>query len=161
MELVKARTTVPIPRLLEIYEIEDDSDKQLHIVIEEVPGDGVYEEYNDMTDEQVAMFGRDLADCLEQLRALEPPRGCKVGNSLGEAGLDHRLDHRLWGPFDTVTDFHIYLGRGRPLDHWGNEPDVVRVHSRPEGTYKLKFTHTDLLPPNIKIKNGRITGIID
>ena len=35
------------------------------------------------------------------------------------------------------------------------------MHSRPEGTYKLKFTHADLAPPNTKTKNGRITAILD
>lgn len=81
----------------------------------------------------------------------KPPAGCKIGNCLGEAGLDHRLSGMPWGPFDTVTDFHTYLRRGHPIEHWEREPDVVRVHSRPEGTYKLKFTHADPLPPNIEL----------
>jgi len=161
MEFVQAKTSVPVPRVLEIYEIKDDADGRVHIVMEEAPGGNAYEEYVNMTDEQVATFGSDLADCLEQLRALEPPRGCKVGNTLGKAGLDHRLSSRLWGPFDTITDFHTYLRRGHPIEHWESEPDVVRVHSRPEGTYQLKFTHADLAPRNIKAKNGHITAILD
>ena len=114
-----------------------------------------------MMDEQVTTFGRDLADCLEQLLSLEPPPDCKIGNYLGESGLDHRLSGTRWGPFDTVTEFHTYLRRGRPIEHWGREPDVVRVHSHPEGTYKLKFTHADLAPRNIRVKDGHITGILD
>lgn len=157
MEYVRQHTTIPVPRIFKVYKDGD----HCHILMEEVPGD--YDTrigYGQMTSEQVKTFGRELADYIGQLRSLQPPEPGFIGSlSLGSS-LDHRLSGTRFGPFHSIADFHTYLRRGHPLENWGNKPDVVKTHSKPE-TYTVKFTHADLHPNNIIVKDGHITAIID
>ncbi|PNY27605.1 Uncharacterized protein TCAP_02469 [Tolypocladium capitatum] len=156
MEFVRKHTTIPIPRIYEIYGYDGGQ----HLVMQEARGGHVKVHYGGMTPGQVKTFGLDLAGCLNQLRSLQPPAAGFVGSlSLGSS-LDHRLSGTRFGPFHSVADFHTYLRRGRPLQHWENEPDVVRVHSTPD-EYRVTFCHADLNPNNIMVKHGRITAIID
>ncbi|POR37012.1 Uncharacterized protein TPAR_02789 [Tolypocladium paradoxum] len=156
MEFVRKHTTIPVPRVCEIY----DYDEGQHLVMEEAQGGDIKVCYGGMTPDQVSNFGRELAGHLSQLRSLQPPAPGFIGSlSLGSS-LDHRLSGTRFGPFHSVADFHTYLRRGRPLAHWENEPDVIRVHSRP-GIYDVKFSHADLNPNNILVKDGHITAIVD
>lgn len=156
MEFVRENTTVPVPRVFEVYEF----DGQQHLVMEKARGISGSHACGQWTPEQVRTFGRDLGDCIRQLRGLEPPSEGFVGSvSLGSS-LDHRLSGTRFGPFRSVADFHTYLRFGRPLEQWANKPDVHLVHSRP-GAYAVKFTHADLHPNNIMVQDGRITGVVD
>ncbi|KAI0394666.1 kinase-like protein [Xylariaceae sp. FL0594] len=154
MEFVWQNTTIPVPQIYEIYEYDGGA----HIVMEEVHDEGK----KHMTEEQAKTFGRELADCIAQMRALVPPNEGFIGSVLLGPNIDHRLSaKRPFGPFTNVADFHTYLRRGRPLAHWASEPDVVRTHSRPEW-YAVRFTHADLYPDNIlTTSDGRIAAIID
>ncbi|KAL2760622.1 hypothetical protein ACRALDRAFT_1059596 [Sodiomyces alcalophilus JCM 7366] len=156
MEFVRKHTSIPVPRIYEIYHY----DGGLHLVMEEAEGGDINTYYGGMTEDQIKTFGRELADYLGQLRSLQPPASGFIESlSLGSS-LDHRLSGTRFGPFHSIADFHTYLRRGRPLEHWENEPDVVRVHSTPE-KYSVKFSHADLNPRNIMVKDGHITAIID
>lgn len=154
MEFVRSRTSIPIPRVLKVYEFEDSH----HLVMKMIaggPGDG-----EEMDSNQLRNFGAELAGYIQQLRSLKPLTQGVIGSvNLGQ-NHDSRLDGSAWGPFDSVAQFHNYLRLGRPLMHWEDEPDVMLVHSRPV-QYSIKFTHADLRPFNILVKDGHITGIID
>ncbi|KAJ0121945.1 Uncharacterized protein J7T55_002456 [Diaporthe amygdali] len=158
MEFVRSRTSIPVPRVLELYEFGE----RYHLVMEMAssgPGEpGV--DYDQMTPEQIKSFGAELGGYIQQLRQLEPPEEGVIGSVKLGKNHDSRLDNRAWGPFHGIADFHTYLRRGHPLAHWEMEPDVIRVHTRPE-QYSIKFTHADLRPNNILIKDGHITAIID
>lgn len=111
--------------------------------------------------DQKEVISRDLADCLRQLRSLQPPSPQFIG-SVGTASKGPaRLSVNPCGPFDTIADFHIHLRFGRPLDHWFDISDVTKVHTRPEN-YTPKFSHSDLCPKNVLVApDGHITGIVD
>jgi hypothetical protein len=49
---------------------------------------------------------------------------------------------------------------GEPLPDWVHEAAVVAIHVKPDGAYKLTFTHADIAPRNMRVKDGKITGII-
>ncbi|KAK8009259.1 kinase-like protein [Apiospora marii] len=155
MEFVRANTSIPIPKVYEVYE---RSDGAVDIVMEALPGDGT--DYTNMSPEQVRAFGDELAGYLHQLRNLEPPEKGFIGSVNGGSLLDHRVGHVRFAPFHTVDHFHSYLRLGGPLDTWMYNPVVKKVHGR-SGTYRVKFTHADLNPTNIQYHNGRIAGIID
>lgn len=156
MEFVRSQTSIPIPRVLEVYEFGD----RHHLVMEMAPNGPWSVDVDQMTPDQVKTFGAELGGYIQQLRSLKPPTDGIIGSvNLGE-NHDSRLDGTAWGPFHSIADFHTYLRLGRPLSHWENEPDVALVHSRPE-QYSIKFTHADLRPYNILAKDGHITAIID
>ncbi|KAK6853599.1 hypothetical protein PG995_010411 [Apiospora arundinis] len=155
MEFVRANTSVPIPKVYQVYEQPDSA---VNIVMEELPGDGT--DYTNMSPEQVRAFGDELSGYLQQLRSLEPPEKGFIGSLNGGSLLDHRVGHVRVAPFHNVDDFHSYLRLGGPLDTWMYNPVVKKIHGR-SGTYRVKFTHADLNPMNIQYHNGRIVGIID
>jgi thiamine kinase-like enzyme len=139
-----------------------------HLIMTRLPGTPLSSALPTMSPAQIASTARDLADYLSQLRRLPPPLSASGtpligGASPGSPGLDHRLGPRPWGPFTTVADFHTYVRFGEPLDQWEHEPAVVEIHGKPEGTYRVVFSHADLAPNNILVdpSQGKITGIVD
>ncbi|KAG7138524.1 hypothetical protein HYQ45_004275 [Verticillium longisporum] len=74
MEFVLNHTSVPLPKLYEVYERPDGA---VHIVMEALPGNGT--DYTNMSPEQVQAFGDELSGYLHQLRNLEPPEKGFVG----------------------------------------------------------------------------------
>jgi aminoglycoside phosphotransferase len=155
MEYVRTHTSVPIPRVYEVYEPPDGA---VNIVMEALPGDGT--DYTNMSPEQVQAFGDELSGYLRQLRSLEPPEKGFIGSVNQGPLLDHRAGHVRFGPFHNVDDFHSYLRIGGPPETWMYDSVVKTVHGR-SGAYRVKLTHADLNPTNIQYHNGRIMGIID
>lgn len=155
MEFVRANTSIPLPRLYEVYERPDGT---VGLVMEELPGDGT--EYANMGPEQIQAFGQELAGYLQQLRRLKPPEKGFIGSVSQGPLLDYRVGQVTFGPFHRIADFHFYLRLGGPLETWTKDPVVKEVHGR-SASYSVKFTHADLNPRNIQYHNGRIVGIID
>lgn len=154
--------------VLEIHDIQEDG--TAHVVMSKVPGDDLEDVLHKMTDAEVKSVVKELAGHLQQMRRLgrehdggggddeKPP---PIGGVAGTRGFDNRLGSSHWGPFATVTDFHKHVRFGEPLGYWDHEPDVVAVHGKPEGSYAVKFSHADIAPRNVRVRGGRITGIID
>ena len=167
MQFVLQRSSIRVPRVHRVYRIDNpdhNANGRLHIVMEELPGKPLGHVIHHWTPQQADVFARDLAHVIEQLRQLEPPPAAKkrIGSAAGGVNRDGRLSCHPFGPFNSVTAFHTYLRRGRPLDHWGDRPTVIKVHERPEDHYSIKFAHSDLVPKNILVDgNGHITGIVD
>ena len=139
----------------------------------QVPGDDLEDALPKMSDDEVKSVVKELAGHLQQLRRLkredDNTGGCNssnksspsIGGVGGTRGFDNRLGSSPWGPFATTAEFHTYVRFGEPLEYWGRAPDVVAVHGKAEGSYAVKFTHADIAPRNVRVRGGRITGIID
>jgi hypothetical protein len=84
-----------------------------------------------------------------------------IGGVGGLPGHDVRLGSGSWGPFRSLADFHTYLRFGQSLEYWDDKPAVTAIHSKDDSAYKLKFTHADIALRNIRVKDGKIAGIID
>lgn len=136
-----------------------------------IPGTPLGHALPSMTPAQLQSVASDLAGYLAQLHQLAPPTPASSspqvpipvsGTALGP-GYDHRLGSHPWGPFPTVAAFHTFVRFGEPLSDWAHEPAVVEVHGKPEGAYRVRYTHADLSPRNILVDAaaGKITGIID
>ncbi|RMZ77658.1 hypothetical protein DV738_g4251, partial [Chaetothyriales sp. CBS 135597] len=160
MEYVRQHTTIPVPK---IYKVYPAADGQQHIVMERLPGTCASQVVKDWSQDQKETFSRDLADCLHQLRTLQPPSPRFIGSAASKGQLiDDRLSLNPCGPFNSIADFHTYLRFGRPLDHWVGVDDVTKVHTRPENNYTPTFSHSDLCPKNILVApDGHITGVVD
>ncbi|WEW56862.1 hypothetical protein PRK78_002317 [Emydomyces testavorans] len=156
MEYAGQHTTIPIPTVYKAYGKGDYRD----LLLERAPGQDLEMSWRSLTAAQKADIVRELAGYVSQLRQLHPPREGVVGSvSLG-SGYDHRLGSRRFGPF-SIAEFHKYVRRDVDLESWkARDETVAQVHSRSD-SYATKFTHADLSPSNIMIKNGKISAIID
>ncbi|KAK3291872.1 kinase-like domain-containing protein [Chaetomium fimeti] len=166
MEFVRANTTIPVPKILDIYELQPDG--SAHILMTRVQGTLFSHALHTMNPVQVQSVVSDLSGYLAQMHRLTQPtqaptsQGPTIGGTTQGPGYDHSLGSYVWGPFPTVADFHTYVRFGEPLEDWVHEPAVMEVHAKPEA-YRVRYSHADLAPHNIIVdpKAGKITGIID
>lgn len=102
----------------------------------------------------------EMAAILTQLRALRPPKEGVVASAHGGAVLDYRIGSQLVGPFGSHSSFHSFLRGGVSPENtakiFGEE--VATCHSRNHWTF---FSHADLAPRNIIIRNSRIAAVVD
>lgn len=101
----------------------------------------------------------DLARFVDQLRKMQPPKQCVVGDATLGAALDHRFGQGRIGPFFSIQAFQEFERRGHSPHHFP-EKEIQQVHA-PQKPYQLKFTHANLCPRNIVVDEaGRICALI-
>ncbi|CAK7214512.1 hypothetical protein SCUCBS95973_002172 [Sporothrix curviconia] len=139
---VRKHTTIPVPRVYRTYAA---SEGRVYIEMELAEGASLAELWRKtglLTDDDKASIMADLHDAVVQLRSLPPPPAGSTQQGLS----DGRIGPETFGPFASHDEFHTY----------GDA--VFQAHSK---HYKTYFTHADLVPRNIIIKNGRIAAIVD
>ncbi|KAK2863694.1 hypothetical protein FQN49_004090 [Arthroderma sp. PD_2] len=154
MQYVRQHTTIPVPRVTEVYSFGD----RQHLVMELVDGQTLDCAWPDLTAEQRQNVVQEFTAYVEQLRGLIPPKEGAVGSTKLGPGYDHRLGDRHFGPFENIADFHYHVRRGIPIGFW--EEAVSHVHN-PSKPYTTKYSHADLCPNNVLVNNGKIAAIID
>jgi aminoglycoside phosphotransferase (APT) family kinase protein len=105
-----------------------------------------------------------LQDYIAQLRALDPPSTDGAVTSVigGPLRDGSRVGLRQFGPFRNHDDFHQFLRAGFTVDSFGAFQDTAKVLISHGQQYATKFTHGDLAPRNIMMKeDGTITAIVD
>ncbi|EPE31771.1 Protein kinase-like (PK-like) [Glarea lozoyensis ATCC 20868] len=157
MEFVRRNTSIPVPKVFGVYSRPDGYQD---LVMELVPGQELGVAWQTLTTEHKINVAKELGSYISQLRSLEPTKKGFVGSIGLASGWDSRLGSRRFGPFETIEDFHRFVRRGDSMDLWAIEQDVVDVHSRSD-SYTTKFTHADMSPENIIVRDGKITAIID
>lgn len=153
--LIDRHTSVPCWKVQTIFnrpegkmvEYEAFAGKPLHTVW---PG---------MSAHQKNKIVADLARFVDQLRKMQPPKQCVVGDATLGAALDHRFGHGRIGPFFSIQAFQEFERRGHSPQHFP-EKEIQQVHA-PQKPYELKFTHANLCPRNIIVDEaGRICALI-
>jgi hypothetical protein len=111
-----------------------------------------------------------LREIFQELRAIAPPSGTGVQNCVGGPLHDSRIlhGHPHFGPFKTIQEFHLWLRQGlkrgdlkdREKDRdWHDLQDMI---SKQDGSWPPPiFTHGDINPFNILIRDEKVVGIID
>ena len=135
-----------------------------NIVMTKISGNDLSEVMDKMSDAELKSIVKELSGYMMQLRRLEKDIGGNTPAIGGVGGIpcfDTRIASIPFGPFATIANFHTCIRRKEPIECWEYEPNVMAVHGKPEGTYKLKLTHNDIAPRNIRVKHGKMTGIID
>ncbi|CAK7267612.1 hypothetical protein SEPCBS57363_002675 [Sporothrix epigloea] len=158
---VRKYTKVPVPR---VYRTYPASEGRIYIEMELVEGVNLAELWlrTGLSDDAQTAIMADLHDAVAQLRSLPPPtQGDIVASASTKEGLtDGRIGPETYGPFASHDAFHEFLRGGIPIETtqktYGDA--VFQAHSK---HYKTYFTHADLVPRNIIIKNGRIAAIVD
>jgi aminoglycoside phosphotransferase len=146
LQLVRQYTSIPVPRPLDLI----CTQKSSFLVTSRIEGEcaGIYLDL--YSDQEVAAMVDDLRQWVADLRAI--PKAVNpdfaICNAVGKACLDYRVggndDHI--GPCVNEEGFNQALRIGK------------FVH---RSDHKIFFTHGDLNPRNVLVKNGRITGIVD
>ncbi|KHN98348.1 Protein kinase-like domain protein [Metarhizium album ARSEF 1941] len=124
-----------------------------------IRGETLESAWDNLSKAQMTAVFEDLQTHLSSLRALEPPKQELVCSALQNPAFDCRVGFRFFGPvshgdFHSLTRGHLIMEDVEPfLGH-----EVAKTHTAKYATY---FTHADLAPRNIMVRNGRIAAIID
>jgi hypothetical protein len=102
----------------------------------------------------------ELAGYIRQLRLLEPPQRGAVASAEFKQCVDYRIGYTPIGSFLNHEEFHSFLRGYVPLESctqvYGES--VTLCHTR---QYRTSFSHADLFPRNIIVRDGKIVAIID
>lgn len=158
MQYVAEKTSIPVPKVYATH----THDGVLYIEMEYVKGTNMAVAW--MTEgflsaeQKKAIFG-DIKHYVAELRDLVPPAQDLVASALQNASTDCRIGSRFIKPCNH-EHFHSLIRGNLPIENcaqfFGQE--AADVHTRP---YKTCFTHADLLPRNIMVRDGRVVAIVD
>ncbi|KAG6006698.1 hypothetical protein E4U21_006773 [Claviceps maximensis] len=155
MRYVAAHTTVPIPKLFAVH-IDDG---YIYIEMSYIKGQTLGKAWDSLSTDQRNSISAEIKQHVSSLRQLSPPAEDMVCSAFQNPVWDVRVGYNLFGPvslgeFHSVVRGHLvmedveqYLGEG-----------VARMHTDP---YRICFTHADLAPRNIMVRNGHVAAIID
>lgn len=150
--------TIPVPRVRCTY----DGSGGIYIVMNYIKGTNLETLWMlgllKLEDQDVIVD--DMAAILIELRALHTPNEETIASAQGGVILDYRIGSSLVGPFQSHVSFHSFLRDGVSLENtariFGKE--VAACHDK---NYRTCFSHVDLAPRNIIIRNDRIVGVMD
>ncbi|KII86231.1 hypothetical protein PLICRDRAFT_281547 [Plicaturopsis crispa FD-325 SS-3] len=160
MAFVRANTSIPVPRVLEVG--ETGKDEEAYLIMEFVEGVGVDEAWKQMTDASRSYVIVQLRAYIAEMRALPQPHPGWIESCSGGAAMDHRVNNaEPFGPLHSVHDFHNLL-LARYKRH--SSPDRYRsTRSRLFDGHSVVFTHADLGARHILVDptTGKVVAIID
>ncbi|KAJ6263578.1 hypothetical protein Dda_2142 [Drechslerella dactyloides] len=176
MIFIAEHTSIPVPKVHAVYtygpfdrpDFDAVDEYDTYIFMDYIDGETLEKAWENLDGQTKSSIMADLKHCLEELRSLQG--GTYVGSLEYGPVMDqivewHNINQDLkltgsTGPFTSVKDFHDTV-----IDAYCK---IRKGHVRPYITgmlntreYGIVFTHADLRPPNIMIKDGHIVGIID
>lgn len=155
LKLVDRHTSVPTYKVLAVYNRPEGK----WVEYEAFPGNPLQQVWPGMSAHQRNKIVADLGRFVGQLRNMQPPKQCVVGDATLGAAMDHRFGSGKVGPFFSIEAFQEFERRGHSV-HSFPEKEIHQVHA-PKKPYELKFTHAGLCPQNILVDDaGRICALI-
>ncbi|KAL6248786.1 hypothetical protein RBB50_003848 [Rhinocladiella similis] len=155
LKLIDRYTSVPCYKVLGVYNRPEGK----VVEYEAYPGKPLDQAWPGMSAHQKNKVIADLGRFVDQLRKMQPPKKCVVGDATLGAALDHRFGSGRIGPFFSIAAFQEFERRGHKPQEFP-ESEVQKVHAPPK-PYSLKFTHANLCPKNILVDDaGRIVALI-
>lgn len=165
---VAEHTSIPVPEVLSAFVHNGAA----FIVMERIQGRELAKIWHELSDDTRASLLSQLRHMLQELRALQPPTDFSVGSCAGGSLQDFRQSQApppvRFGPFNTIQDFHRWLRNDLKLGQANNtmdqadQDDLNEMITRQDGSWPPPvFTHGDLNPSNILVRDDRIVGIID
>ena len=153
MKFIASNTTVPVPKVFDVYKSEDGI---VSITMEYIDGDNLEKIWKELSQEQKLAIAEQLRGFICQLREL---KGDYIGSINGGQALDLRIQEIRGGPFTSEAEFNNFLLSGI----FPRIPRIYRdIAQRSLQTdHDIVFTHADLAPRNIMVKDGCIVAIID
>lgn len=128
--------------------------------MEQVDGECLEYAWQSLDEAQQNSIIKALQAYISQLRALPTPHGRRICALNGEAVKDSRItSYRPVGPFTDEAQFNDYLVEAAEI--FMDETTIPRIRARMREDHKIMFTHGDLAPRNIIVKNGKVAALID
>lgn len=107
------------------------------------------------TQKQQESYIRQVAEMVAELRELKSPFGSMICSASGsQVMLRDTFGKKPYGPFSSEEEFNKAIC----IPHYLSLPTGVLCH---DASHPIVFTHGDLAPYNIMVKDGRIVAIID
>lgn len=167
MRFIAENTSIPVPKVLSAFVRNGAA----YIVMERIQGQELAKLWHRLSDQTRASLLDQLRQMVDELRALQPPTEFAVGSCTGGSLQDFRQSRApppvRFGPFRTVQDFHSWLRDGlkqgqAEITEQADLNDVNEMIARQDGPWPPPvFTHGDLNPSNILVRDDKIVGIID
>lgn len=154
MIYISRNTSIPVPSVLDTFFVRGHR----YIVMEYLKdAQPLRDALRALTDDQKEAIAEQLLGYLRELRSLLPPTPQSVCSVTGGPLYDPRVAHSAFGPFTSHADYHLLIGFTRNLGLHGGP---ARVASLTQKSWRSVFSHCDLAPRNILVRDGRI-AIID
>lgn len=163
MHFVSSHTLIPVPKIYSAFIHKGHS----YLVMERAKGRRLYMVWHKMTRAQQDSAIEHLRGYLDQIRRLTPPRPGQVGSLNYKPLSDERIRMENFGPFETIQDFHKFIGTEYVLNAALEAPDsapaqdVEIAQKMKTRSWKTRFSHCDLNPLNIMVHKGHITALLD
>ncbi|EGX88438.1 Protein kinase-like domain [Cordyceps militaris CM01] len=161
MRFIAAHTTIPVPKVHSAFEHQGI----VYIVMERINGVMLAHGWLQRTPASQSRILESLRGMVQQMRQIPAPAGCGVSNVDGGAIYDPRLPGSgVWGPFQTIHDFHRELRAGVDEPEYAGTaiPELgplIAFHNQP-WPYPV-FSHGDLSSLNVLADGDEVVGIVD
>ncbi|KAL4922709.1 kinase-like domain-containing protein [Aspergillus aurantiobrunneus] len=156
MEFVSENTAIPVPKGYCSFVRKN----RAYIVMERIQGEEVPSAWRKLNESSRKGIYDQLQRMIKELRSLEPPKAQGVSSCVGGSLRDSRIPRSRprSGPFESVNEFHLWLRDYlQPFEH-----STWEMAAKQDGPWPPPvFTHGDLDPFNVLIRDGKVVGIID
>ncbi|KAM0742019.1 hypothetical protein ACQRIT_002196 [Beauveria bassiana] len=148
---------IPIPEVLGWGEQRNaEGHYQHYIEMEYVEGATLEKAWPDLSDETRLDIAHQLREILRKMRAIPPPE-----NYIGSYNSDRIVDARGMSTFvrpacKKEEEFNAFLTAEK-----GMAKSVKEAYRNSIGKHRIVFTHSDIAPRNIMVRDDRIVAIID
>jgi aminoglycoside phosphotransferase len=167
MTFIAAQTNIPVPRVYCSFVRK----RSTYIVMQRIRGKTLAAAWPGLSDVEREHVLMQLRNIIQELRAL-PAQNFAIQSCVGGSLRDSRIPRSKprFGPFPSILEFHHWLREGLQLDQCPTENDddddkwteIKRMMAMQEGEFAPPvFTHGDLNPFNILVRDGKIVGVID
>jgi len=168
MLYVAERTSIPVPKLFAAYaygpldrDVGDyGSVYDTYIFMEFIEGEDLGKTWEKYTSDEKEMISKDLKKHMKELRSLPAPGyiGSVHEGPVTDCILEWCTTSK--GPFKNQDEFNATLADTYSSKSKGKVGPYIRgmLNARKHG---IVFTHGDLRPDNIIVKDGRVAAIID
>ena len=142
---------VPVPTALEYLP------ERQTIYMEYVEGDCLESVWPSMTEDEKKTVAQQLGQSLSLMRSTRQTE-VLIGAIRGLARDCRRYGDYTGGPFTDIQSFNTFV-----LDFYTQCPQPIRdaLHAKMRTDHSICFTHADLSPRNIIVKDGKIQAILD
>ncbi|KAG6036647.1 hypothetical protein E4U41_005571 [Claviceps citrina] len=158
-------TSIPVPRVYCSFVRKGKT----YTVMERIRGKTIAAAIPDLSDSEFEDVLMQLRTMVQELRAL-PAADCAIKSCVGGSLYDYRIPRQpRFGPFPSIREFHYWLRDGFRLDQCHlvvDESDKAGIERMIEMQDSFEptppvFTHGDLNPFNVLVRDGKIVAIID